>query len=186
MRWTLVVLVLLAVLGGCHRHHRRDAAGNVPRVTARRMSRLLEIAGRDLSCPPSAVSAVPVTDRVYRATGCGNWSDYAIFGTHARSARWRRVLPIADRVAADLSCPATSVTFTPLTPTSYTVAGCGRGASYDLRCSETDCGWVGVPSSGGAAAGGGGATASIVIIVPATSGPLSVDVDGEVGDDDGE
>lgn len=181
MRGAVILFVVLGVLVGC-RHHRRDAAGVVPSVNARRMQRLLAIGGRDLSCPTSALAATPVTERVYRVTGCGNWADYAIFGAHRR-ARWRRVVPIADRVASDFACPATAVTFTPLTATSYTAAGCGRSAGYELRCNDTDCGWVGgAPTT----AAGGTTTASVVIIVPATSYPLSVDVEGEVDDDDGE
>lgn len=184
MRWaTIFLLVLLGVLGGC-RHARRDAAGVVPGVNARRMQRLLAIAARDLSCPSAGLSAVPVTERVYRATGCGNWADYALFGRR-RGARWRRVLPIADRVAADLGCPAPSVTFTPLTPTAYSVAGCGRTGAYDLRCTEVDCGWVATsPPTGSPPTSSG--SASVVIIVPATGTPLSVDVEGEIDDDDGE
>lgn len=182
MRWMLVLLLLVSALAGC-RHARRDAAGVVPTVNARRVQRLLEIGTRDLSCPSAMLAAQPVTDRVYRVTGCGNWADYAIFGRH-RMAHWRRIVPIADRVAAELSCPAASVTFTPLAPTAYAVAGCGRTGAYDLRCTEIDCGWVATSPPTGAAPAGS-STASVVIIVPATAAPLSVDIEGEI-DDEGE
>ncbi len=182
MRFVLLTFLALTVLGGCrHRDGRgTTSASTAPTVNGRRLNRLLSIASRDLSCPVAGLAHEQVTDRIYRVRGCNDWRDYAIFGGRRhRAARWRRIVPISDRASADFSCPMPQMTFTPSTPLSYGVVGCGKAAGYDLRCTETDCGWVGgAPPSGTA-------TASLVIIVPATTAPLSIDIDGEA-DDDGE
>jgi|GEM_PF-2807591 len=188
LRSVLLAAFFLIVLGGCrHRGESRATAGastapasTAPRVNGRRLRRLLSIAGGDLNCAVGELTQEQVTDRIYRVRGCNDWRDYAIFGRRHRPARWRRVVPIADRAQADFGCPAASITFTPTSATSYTASGCGSATGYQLSCTEEDCGWMGAaPTSGSYAA-------SFVIIVPATDAPLSIDVDGEVDDDGAE
>lgn len=190
LRTLVLASFFLVVLGGCrHRGASRATttstasaapASPAPRVNGRRLRRLLSIAAGDLNCAVDGLAHEQVTDRIYRVRGCNDWRDYAIFGGRHRTARWRQVLPIAERAQADFGCPAASITFTPTSATSYTASGCERATGYQLTCTETDCGWV------GAAPTSGSYTASFVIIVPATDAPLSIDVAGEVDDDGAE
>lgn len=190
LRSLLLSAFFLVVVGGCrHRGESRATASTTtstaeanpaPRVNGRRLRRLLSIAAGDLSCTADGLAHEQVTDRIYRVRGCNDWRDYAIFGRRHRPARWRRVVPIAERAQADFGCPAAQITFTPTSATSYTASGCGSATGYELSCTDTDCGWV------GAAPASGSYTASFVIIVPATDAPLSIDVDGEVDDDGAE
>lgn len=179
MRFVLLTFLALTVFGGC-RHRDRDGGSTVPTVNARRINRLLSIASRDLSCPVPGLAHEQVTERIYRVRGCNDWRDYAIFGGRRhRAAHWRRVLPVSERASADFACPMPQMNFTPISPVAYSVTGCGKAAGYELRCTDTDCGWAGTAPPSGSV------SASLIVIVPATTAPMSIDIDGEL-DDDGE
>lgn len=137
------------------------------------MQNLLHQASVATGCPAVAMTSERLSDRVFRVTGCGTYVDYAAY-TRGRgrytSARWRRVVPVTERAAAQLGCPAASATFTPQGPLRYLVTGCGQPATFDLQCGDLDCAWV---SSGASAAAVPAPSATVVAVVPPP--PAAVD-----------
>jgi hypothetical protein len=126
------------VSGGCHRR-------SATHVDARRHQNLERRAARDLSCPGVALTIEQLDERLWRASGCGGWVDYAIIanGRHRRyGARWRVVMPLAQRAMAELGCSPEQIHFEGRSPRRYAVAGCGRALEMELRCGDVDCGWV--------------------------------------------
>jgi hypothetical protein len=162
-RLAVASLVLLCLASGaCVRRDRT-------RVDQRRLQNLERRAARDLQCPAVGVTVQRLDEHLFRVTGCGGWVDYAIYarGRHRYGgARWRLVIPLAQRAAGELACAPDQVAFEARSPRLYAASGCGRAVELELRCNELDCGWV--------------ATAPVqtvqapVVVAPSTQAPTVV------------
>lgn len=140
--WARLTVAFLVVLSlACVACHRRDRA----RVDDRRLMNLQRRAARELQCPAVGVEVERLDEHLFRVSGCGGWVDYAIQprGRHRYGgARWRLVIPLAQRAASELGCPPEQIGFEGRSPRRYAVAGCGRAVELELLCNALDCGWV--------------------------------------------
>lgn len=136
--WLGLLLVIALAALGCHRRDRTI-------VDERRLENLGRTASRDLHCPAVGVTIERLDERLYRASGCSGWRDYAIVanGPHRYGgARWQNVIPLAERASVELMCPPDGIGYEGRSPRLYAVAGCGRATQLELRCGPVDCGWV--------------------------------------------
>ncbi len=134
----LLLLALALAASGCHRRDRTL-------VDDRRLQNLQRSASRDLNCPAVGVTVERLDERLFRASGCNGWRDYAIVanGPHRYGgARWQDVTPLAERASVELMCPPDGVGYEARSPRLYAVAGCGRATTLELRCGPVDCGWL--------------------------------------------
>jgi len=133
-----LLLVVALAAAGCHRRDRTI-------VDDRRLQNLQRTAARDLGCPAVSVEVQRLDERLFRASGCNGWRDYAIVanGPHRYGgARWQNVIPLAERASVELMCPPDGIGYEGRSPRLYAVAGCGRATQLELRCGPVDCGWV--------------------------------------------
>jgi hypothetical protein len=93
-------------------------------------------AGRDLDCPPQAVSAEPLAYGVVQARGCLHARDYLVRG--------HGVTPIAPlREVAERETGCDTLTLEAPYRTIRLAIGCGRVTRFDLACGDDGrCHWL--------------------------------------------
>lgn len=182
--WISVLVIVAA--SGCVR--RSDPYGEVPRVTDQRLRNLHQLASRELACPSAALSAAPLTDRVWQVSGCNQVREYAIMGRgrgRYRGARWRLVIGIVERASSELACAPEMLSIAAPSALERSVSGCGHAATYAIVCDQVDCAWVmrGRVATSGASGSAGAARAlgaqpsdsSTIVVVPQPTAPSDAD-----------
>ena len=137
--WALVVALFALLAAGCGR---RDHYGYVPRVDARRLRNLHNVASRELACPAAVLQSQALTDRVWQVSGCGQVREFAIMARGRRRAGWRPLDSVAQRAVTEMACPPHMLSMTASQPLERELVGCGRRATYQVVCGDLDCGWV--------------------------------------------
>jgi hypothetical protein len=160
------LLALIAALGCAGRSTPRDGG---PRVDQGRLQNLLRVASRHLQCPLRELEGAEIAERVWEVAGCGVQREYVLVGRgygRYRGARWTAIVPVAERAASELACPAQGLSITAPTARERAVAGCGRSATYAMVCDAQRCAWVMTAHAGAWAetpSGGAGAVGIVQV-----------------------
>jgi hypothetical protein len=116
-------------------------------VGTHEIQNLQRVASREISCPVDELYAQPISDRVWRVTGCNVSAEYSMTRGRMGPRRWTQVVPVESRAANDLGCPIDRVAVETTGPEARRVSGCGVTAQYELACTSETCGWTQVAQS---------------------------------------
>jgi len=141
VRSLLIALLLLGAglaVTGC-RGRRGSTVVHSQSAEARQLGRLDRLVARDLRCPDGA-QRVELAPGLYEAAGCGLVRHYAY--ECSRRCRWRRVQPLEQIAARELSCQPQTVTIgMGAYSVDRVVGACGVQLTYRLACAEAGCAW---------------------------------------------
>ncbi len=144
-----LLLAMTALLPACGRRGAGTAnsaeSSDAPNMNARRYDKLMNDARGDLVCKD--VQHRYVGDDIHNVSGCGKQKEYLLYCKGV--CRW--VQAPTDIAATDLSCPLSSLKATKITPSVYSVDGCGQSRSYSLQGYTWTAQAGGAPSSVAAA-----------------------------------
>jgi hypothetical protein len=139
--FTLALLFpVLAV--GCITPRFDVGSRGLDQVGTHELQNLQRVASREISCPVDELYAQPLSDRVWRVTGCNVSAEYSMTRGRFGPRRWTQVVPVESRAANELRCPTEGLAVQATGPEARLVSGCGLSAQYELACTSETCGWT--------------------------------------------
>lgn len=142
-----IALFSLALLG-CHRHGGPAGVGPTggPQASQRQLQNAVQLAARDMQCPPQTLNAQQIGESLYSIHGCGRSREYLLMCAR-RACRWAPVAPVEQVAASETGC--TAFTIAEPSPIERALTGCNQTVTYMIGCNVAACAWGHAGSIGG-------------------------------------